>query len=64
MIRITHESYTLMTESCCVMSVLHIYDLHSFSFSRLQLGPIRIRIRPNTEKPMFGSNVLLLHMTL
>jgi len=48
------------------MRVLHIYDLHPFSFPGQQL---RIHIRPNTEKPMFGtaligSIVLLLHITV
>jgi len=35
-----------MTESCCTMRVLHVYDLRSFSF--FPSTTIRIHIRPNT----------------
>jgi len=37
--------YSLITESCCIMRVLHIDDLRSF-FS--PSTTIRIRFRPNT----------------
>jgi len=37
-----------MTESCCIILVLHIYDLRSFSFSPSTTIRNRIRIWLNT----------------
>ena len=55
--------YSLMTESCCIMCVLHMYDLRSFSFSCQQLfvfvfGRIlqwTIRYSAEYWKPIFGT---------
>jgi len=54
-----------MTESCCIMRVLHVYDLRSFfpvnnySYSYLaEYCSELFGIRPNTEKPIFGTDLL------
>jgi len=60
-----------MTESCCIMHVLHIYDLHSFCFSRQQLfvfifGRIlhwNIRYSAEYWKPIFGTALMFTYLS-
>ena len=47
-----------MTESRCVMRVLHVYDLRSFSFSSQQLFVFVLIFGRILKKPIFGTALL------